>query len=77
MTEFDTLKSAAQRVDAWAVQYGLLGEWKFDAMGVRLDAQYGGNTITRVVDWAALEQSVDPSDLLKRTEESVLRGLSD
>lgn len=69
-----TLKAAAERCDGYLQQYGLDVKWEFHVLGLKLTAQWGADKFERFVDWNQLAAA--QFDILQRTEEAALAGLS-
>lgn len=68
------LKAAADRCDSYLARYSLDVKWELHVLGLKLTAQWGADKFERFVGWDELAHS--KFDILERTEQAALAGLS-
>ena len=69
------LEAAGRRLETYAVDHGVLATWEVGALGLSLVGRHGASEVSLVVAWSQLAAA--SFDILKATEERLLRSLSD
>ncbi|AKQ75833.1 hypothetical protein FDH82_gp43 [Roseobacter phage RDJL Phi 2] len=72
--ELSIFKRAADRCDGYLTRYGLEVTWSLTPIGMKLVACFGADKFERFVGWDEIAQA--NFDILERTEQAALAGLS-
>lgn len=70
------LRDAGNRCDRYQIQHMVHLAWRITSVGLELTGDHGVDHVRRLVSWREVEDATDLHNLMLRSEQAVLRGLS-